>query len=137
MLDTKRLMFESNGPFDLVNITDEVTDIVRNGFIESGLVNIYSHGSTTAVVTMGSEEGIVDDFIATVKKIVPDGEYIHDEKTEHKNGMAHIRSGILGTGVTIPFTKKRMYLGMFQQIYFIDLDTVKREREIIIQILGE
>lgn len=137
MLDTKKLMFESNGPFDMVNITDEVINIVRNGFIESGLINVYSHGSTTAVVTLGAEEGIKEDFIETVKKMVPDGSYQHDETTEHKNGMAHVRSGLLGTGVTVPFTKKRLYLGMFQQIYFIDLDTVKREREIIIQIMGE
>lgn len=137
MLDTKRLMFESHGPFDMVNVTDEVTDLVRNGFIESGLVNIYSHGSTTAVVTLGSEDGILEDFQDLVKKLVPDGAYKHDETTDHKNGMAHIRSGLLGTGVTVPFTKKRLYLGMFQQVYFVDLDTVRREREVIVQIIGE
>lgn len=137
MLDTKKLTFESHGPFDMVNLTEEITDIVRNGFIESGIINVYSHGSTTAVVALGSEDGIVEDFIQTVKKLVPDGEYKHDVKMGHKNGVAHVQSALLGTNISIPFTKKRLYLGMFQQIYFVDLDFVKREREIIVQMIGE
>lgn len=137
MIDTKKLTFESQGPFDMVNLTNELTDIVRNGFIESGIINIYSHGSTTAVVALGSEDGIVEDFVQTVKKIIPEGEYNHDVKMGHKNGVSHVRSGILGTSISVPFTKKRLYLGMFQQIFFVDLDYVKREREIIIQIIGE
>ncbi len=137
MIDTKRLTFESHGPFDMVNLTDEINDIVRNGFIESGIVNVYSHGSTSAIVTLGSEDGIEEDFARTVENMVPEGNYKHDEKMDHKNGVSHIRSGVLGTSVTIPFTKKRMYLGMFQQIFFVDLDYIKREREIIIQIVGE
>ena len=137
MIDTKKLTFEAHGPFDMVNLTDEIIDIVRNGFIESGVVNIYSHGSTTAMVALGSEDGILEDFVETVKKIIPEGSYKHDEKMGHKNGVSHVRSGILGTGLNIPFTKKRLYMGMFQQIYFVDLDYIKREREVIIQIVGE
>ncbi|HPH78580.1 MAG TPA: secondary thiamine-phosphate synthase enzyme YjbQ [bacterium] len=137
MLDTKKLTFESKGPFDLINLTEELINIVRNGFIESGIVNIYSHGSTSAVVTLGSEDGLEEDFVEAVKRIVPEGVYKHDEKMDHKNGVAHIRSAILGTGVTLPFTKKRLYMGMFQQVYFVDLDFVTREREVIIQIIGE
>lgn len=137
MVETKKLTFKSNGPFDLVNLTDEVTKIVRNGEIHNGLVSIYSHGSTTAVVTLGSEDGLEEDFIESLKKIVPEGKYKHDEETDHKNAVSHIRSSILGTQVAIPFSNKRVYLGMFQQIYFVDLDLVEREREVIIQILGE
>lgn len=137
MVETKKLTFKSNGPFDLVNLTDEVTKIVRNCEIHNGLVSIYSHGSTTAVVTLGSEDGLEEDFIEALKKVTPEGNYKHDEKTDHKNAVSHIRSSLLGTQVVIPFNNKRVYLGMFQQIYFIDLDLVEREREVIIQILGE
>jgi secondary thiamine-phosphate synthase enzyme len=137
MLDTKKLTFESSGPFDLINLTEELTNIVRNGFIESGIVTVYSHGSTSAIMTLGSEDGLEEDLVETIKKLVPEGNYKHDEKMDHKNGVSHIRSSILGTGVNIPFTNKRMYLGMFQQVYFVDLDFVTREREIIVQIIGE
>ena len=137
MIETKKITFETNGSFDMVNLTKEITNMIRNGSIQSGMVNIYSHGSTTAMVTLGSEEGIKEDFIETVKKLVPDGSYKHDEKTNHHNGVSHIRSAILGTGLNIPFAHKRMFLGMFQQIYFLDLDSIKREREVIVQIIGE
>ena len=137
MIDTKKITFETNGPFDLVNITKEITSLIRNGSIESGIVSIYSHGSTTAIVTLGSEDGIKEDFIDAVKRIAPEGKYKHDEKMSHNNGVAHVQSALLGTGLTLPFAHKRMFLGMFQQIYFVDLDFVKREREVIVQILGE
>ncbi len=137
MIDSKKIVFETSGSFDMVNLTKEITTLIRNGSIESGVVNIYSHGSTAAIVTLGSEEGIKEDFIEAVKRIIPDGKYKHDEKTNHRNGVSHIRSAILGTGLSIPFSRKRMFLGMFQQIYFVDLDSIKREREVIVQIIGE
>lgn len=137
MIETKKITFETKGSFDLVNLTKEITGLIRNGAIESGVVNIYSHGSTTAMVTLGSEEGIKEDFIDMVKKLVPEASYKHDEKTNHHNGVSHLRSALLGTGLSVPFMHKRMMLGMFQQIYFVDLDLVEREREVIVQIMGE
>ncbi len=137
MIDTKKISFATKGGFDMVNLTKEVGRMIRNGSIESGIVNVYSHGSTTAVVTLGSEDGIREDFVEMVKKMVPEGKYKHDEWTEHHNGVSHMRSALLGTGLNIPFMHKRMFLGMFQQIYFVDLDSIEREREVIVQIIGE
>ncbi|MFA4930667.1 MAG: secondary thiamine-phosphate synthase enzyme YjbQ [Patescibacteria group bacterium] len=137
MIETKQLLFESEGPFGLVNLTDDVKSLIRNGQIENGVINIYSHGSTTGVVVLGGEEGLEEDFINMMKRLVPDGDYAHDQKTATNNGVAHLRSTLAGTGVTIPFARKRIYLGMFQQIYFIDFDFVKREREVIVQLMGE
>ena len=137
MIDTKKITFRSQGPFGMINITKKITDLVRNGQIENGMVNIYSHGSTTGIVILGSEEGVIEDFVDSIKRIVPDGHYLHDDNTDPDHGVAHIRSAITGTGVTIPFNHKRMYLGMFQQVFFVDYDLYEREREIIVQILGE
>lgn len=137
MIETQQLVFESQGPYNLVNITKDITEIVRNGKIEDGVVNVYSHGSTTGVIVLGSEEGLEDDFVNMLKRIVPEGEYIHDSKTSTKNGISHISSALVGTGVNVPFLRRRLQLGMFQQIYFIDFDFVQRERELIIQVMGE
>jgi thiamine phosphate synthase YjbQ (UPF0047 family) len=40
-------------------------------------------------------------------------------------------------GITIPFNNKRLFLGTWQQIVILDFDTRAREREIIIQLIGE
>jgi len=39
--------------------------------------------------------------------------------------------------LSIPVVKGKMTLGTWQQIVFIDFDNRKRERKIIVQIMGE
>jgi len=43
---------------------------------------------------------------------------------------------LMKPSLTIPLSKGRLSLGTWQQIVFIDFDNRKRERDIIIQILG-
>ena len=53
------------------------------------------------------------------------------------NGHSHVRASLLGPSLSIPFTNKKLILGTWQQIIFIELDVKPRNRELIIQILGE
>jgi thiamine phosphate synthase YjbQ (UPF0047 family) len=39
--------------------------------------------------------------------------------------------------LTVPFREKRMTLGTWQQIAFVDFDNRPRRRSIILQIMGE
>ncbi|MBU0647926.1 secondary thiamine-phosphate synthase enzyme YjbQ [Patescibacteria group bacterium] len=137
MIDVKKISFLSDGNGAMVNLTKEVANMIRNGSIEDGIINVYSHGSTTGMVVMGGEDGLDEDFVAMIERLVPEGPFKHDEMTDPNNGVAHMRSALVGTGVNIPFNGKRLQLGMFQQIFFVDFDLVKREREIIVQVMGE
>ncbi len=53
------------------------------------------------------------------------------------NGHSHVRATILGPSLTVPFNEKRLVLGTWQQIVFIELDVRPRKREVIVQIIGE
>ena len=53
------------------------------------------------------------------------------------NGYSHLRGQIQGQTLTIPFCKKKLTLGTWQQIVVIDFDTRTRKREIVVQIIGE
>jgi len=53
------------------------------------------------------------------------------------NGHSHVRASILGPSLTVPFNEKRLILGTWQQIVFLELDVKPRSREIIVQIIGE
>jgi thiamine phosphate synthase YjbQ (UPF0047 family) len=39
--------------------------------------------------------------------------------------------------MTVPFKEKKLMLGTWQAIVFIELDTRPRERELVVQVLGE
>jgi secondary thiamine-phosphate synthase enzyme len=53
------------------------------------------------------------------------------------NGHSHVRASMLGASLTIPFVNKRLTLGTWQQIVFVDFDNRPRSRRIVTQILGE
>jgi thiamine phosphate synthase YjbQ (UPF0047 family) len=48
-----------------------------------------------------------------------------------------VRASTLGASLTIPFVNKRLTLGTWQQIVFVDFDNRSRSRKLTVQILGE
>ncbi len=76
------------------------------------------------------------DIINITEKV--SGEiYAHDQTWHDGNGHSHLRSTLLGPSLTVPFAEKNLILGTWQQIILIDFDNRKREREIIIQLIGD
>jgi secondary thiamine-phosphate synthase enzyme len=63
--------------------------------------------------------------------------YEHDKTWHDGNGFSHLRSALVGPDITVPFARKSMYLGTWQQVVFLEFDNRPRDREIILQILGE
>jgi secondary thiamine-phosphate synthase enzyme len=53
------------------------------------------------------------------------------------NGHSHLRAALLKASLTVPFTNRRLTLGTWQQIVFVDFDVRPRQRELVIQMLGE
>jgi secondary thiamine-phosphate synthase enzyme len=53
------------------------------------------------------------------------------------NGPSHMRPSLLGPSLTVPFVKRRLTLGTWQQIIYVDFDIRPRHRELVVQIVGE
>jgi secondary thiamine-phosphate synthase enzyme len=101
-------------------------------------VTIFVPGSTGGITTIEYEPGLVQDLKTFFEKMAPkSGAYQHNIKWQDGNGYSHVRASLLGPGITVPFINGKMLLGKWQQIIFIDFDNRPREREIIIQIIGE
>jgi len=61
----------------------------------------------------------------------------HHLRWHDDNGHSHVRAALIGPSLTVPFVDKRLTLGTWQQIVFLDLDTSSRSRQLVLQILGE
>ena len=105
--------------------------------IKNGILNLSVVGSTGALTTCEFEPGLVQDLEDFFEKIIPKGNYNHDQAWGDGNGHSHLRASLIGPSLTIPFSDKELILGAWQQIIFIDFDNRKREREIVLQFLGE
>ncbi len=137
-VSTRYLNFPTKGDGDIINITNEVSGAISKSKLTGGVVTVFVPGATGAVTTIEYESGLVSDFKAMLERIAPQGiEYMHNLKWGDGNGHSHIRASLLGPSLSVPFAGGTMMLGTWQQIIFIDLDNHPRDRELIVQIVGE
>jgi len=137
-VETRSVVFTTEAEMDAVDITKDIADLLGDSSVSNGVVTVFVPGSTGAVATMEFEPGLVNDMRELFEKLAPADHYYHHEERWHdKNGHSHVRASLIGASVTVPFHDKRMMLGTWQQIVFFDFDVRARERELIVQIIGE
>jgi secondary thiamine-phosphate synthase enzyme len=128
----------AKGFSDVVDITGEVRKAVSSSELDDGIVTVFVPGSTAGVTTIEFEGGAVEDLKEAVERIAPrDIDYAHNARWGDGNGFSHVRSALLGPSITVPFKKKKLLLGTWQQIVLVDFDNRPRTREIVVQAVGE
>jgi len=138
MVRTKQISISTKGKNEILNITEQVAKVIEDSGVNSGIVCIFLPGATGALTTIEYEEGLLRDYRRFWDKIAPqDMDYAHDLRWHDKNGHSHVRASLQGASLTIPFTDKKLLLGTWQQIVLLDFDVRSRERDVILQILGE
>ncbi len=135
---TKNIQIKSKSENDIIDITDQVSKIVKESKVENGAVIVFVVGSTAAITTIEYEPGLQKDFPEMLSRLVPkEIEYAHDNTWHDGNGHSHVRASLNGPSLAIPIIEGRLTLGTWQQIVLVEMDTRPRERKIIIQVLGE
>jgi len=138
MIYSETINLSTRGFSDIVDITDPVGSAIERSKIENGLVTVFCPGSTGSVTTIEYETGVVRDLQKTIEKIVPsDVPYEHDRRWGDGNGFSHVRAALMKPSLTFPLIKGRLSLGTWQQIVFIDFDNKKRERKLLVHVIGE
>jgi secondary thiamine-phosphate synthase enzyme len=138
-IETHRLNVSTKGHCHVVDLSALVEAALRKGTIRNGLATAFVVGSTAAVSTTEFEPGLVQqDLRAAYDRIAPeDADYLHEATWHDDNGHSHVRATITGPSITVPLVEGRLTLGTWQQIVLLEFDTRPRQREVIVQILGE
>ena len=138
MIHSETISLSTKGFGDILDITHHVDAMIDRSRIENGLVTVFCPGSTGAVTTIEYESGVLRDLQRAIEKIVPsDIPYEHDRRWGDGNGFSHVRAALMKPSLSIPMVKGRLALGTWQQIVFIDFDNRRRERNILVQVIGE
>ena len=138
MTFSETISLSTKGSSDILDITHHVDAVIDRSRIENGLVTVFCPGSTGSVTTIEYESGMVRDLQKAIGKIVPSNiPYEHDKRWSDGNGFSHVRAALMKPSLTIPLIEGRLALGTWQQIVFIDFDNRRRERNLIVQIMGE
>ena len=125
------------------NFGDDLGMIVRTNDAGHG-GGLFHEGQnlvriTKTRLTTEYEPGLAShDLAAAYEKFAPrDGAYEHERTWHDDNGHSHVRATFTGPSVTVPLVDGRLTLGTWQQIVLLDFDTRERQREIIVQVVGE
>lgn len=138
MVFSETISFSTRGFSDIIDITDQVESVAKRSKIENGLVTIFCPGSTGAVTTIEYESGVLRDLQKAIERIVPSNiPYEHDQRWGDGNGFSHVRAALMKPSLTIPILNGNLSLGTWQQIVFIDFDNRRRQRNLVVQVLGE
>jgi secondary thiamine-phosphate synthase enzyme len=128
----------TGGNVDVHDISQAVAEVVARSELLAGTVTIFCPSSTSALTTVEFEPGCVADLRRMFEDLVPSNRaYDHNATWDDGNGHSHMRAALLGPSLTIPFTGRRMTLGRWQQIIYVDFDIRPRTRELIVQVMGE
>lgn len=120
----------------LYDITTEVVSAVKSSNIDSGIVSVYSRGSTCAIMIQENwDESVQNDVICLLNKLIPHGVWEHDR--QDNNGDAHLKSGLIGASQTIPVIDGKPGLSTWQNIFFCEFDGPREQREVIVTIIAD
>jgi secondary thiamine-phosphate synthase enzyme len=135
---TKVVQLRSSKENDIIDVTKQTLDALRESGLNNGIINVFVAGSTAAITTIEYEPGLRHDFPKMLSRIAPkDIQYRHDETWHDGNGHSHVRASLVGPSLTVPFSNGVLILGTWQQIVMLEMDTKPRERVLTMQILGE
>ena len=138
MVSTHTENISTTGQGDAHDLTQTVANAVGRSNIASGVATVFVVGSTAGITTIEFEPGAVHDLNALFESLAPRrGEYRHHLRWGDDNGSSHVRAALLGPSVTIPFSNRTLHLGTWQQIMLMEFDTGPRDREVIVQIVGQ
>jgi secondary thiamine-phosphate synthase enzyme len=135
---TARRSIQTRGNGHIVDLTRDVAAAVSASGIREGIATVFVTGSTAAITTLEFEPGLVHDLDAAFERLYPrEMEYRHHERWGDDNGHSHVRASMLGPSLVVPVTGGELALGTWQQIVLVDFDTRSRDREFLVQTLGD
>jgi secondary thiamine-phosphate synthase enzyme len=138
MIYSETISIDTKGFNDTIDVTPRVIEVLNRSRIADGLVTVFCPGSTCAITTIEYESGVLKDLQKAIERIAPSNIlYEHDKRWGDGNGFSHVRAALMKPSLAFPLVKGKLTLGTWQQIVFIDFDNRRRERNILVHVMGE
>lgn len=138
MIVTTRLTVDTLGDGQVFDLNEEVKRRVADSGVHDGHVTIFTTHTTNGVTIMEYEPGLVQDLNDSMERMIPRSvPYQHNILNNDINGHSHTRAVMIGQSLVVPVQGGLLLLGMHQHVVLIDLDARPRQRELVIQIMGE
>jgi secondary thiamine-phosphate synthase enzyme len=133
----KELWFETTRRRQLINITPDVNQCLRESGIKEGLLLCNAMHITASVFINDDESGLHHDFEAWLEKLAPEKPYHQYQHNGFEdNADAHIKRTLMGREVVVAVTNGKLDFGTWEQIFYGEFDG-KRRKRVLVKIIGE
>jgi secondary thiamine-phosphate synthase enzyme len=133
---TKYLWFNTKKRKEIIHITNDVEQAVKESGIKEGFVLVSAMHITAGVIVNDNESGLHEDIFEWLEKLAPYGPPYKHHMTGEDNGDAHLKSILVHHEVILPITEGKLDLGPWQRVFYLEFDG-RRNKRLIIKVLGE
>ena len=133
----KELWFELPKRRQLVNMTPQVLECLRESGIKEGLLLCNAMHITSSVFINDDESGLHNDIERWLERLAPEkphNQYKHN--TYEDNADAHLKRTVMGREVVVAITEGKLDFGPWEQIFYGEFDG-KRRKRVLVKIIGE
>jgi len=120
------LTVKTSSRIEMVDITRQVADAVRDEGVEDGLAVVFVPHTTAGVtINENADPDVARDIRRHLEQLVPAGAgYAHAEG----NADAQIKSSLFGPSLVLIVSGGRPVLGTWQAVYFCEGDGPRRRK---------
>lgn len=119
-------------------ITGEILRHLPEELPNEGLLNVFvKHTSCGLTINENADPAVRTDLDKILDRLVPENQPYYDHVQEGADDMpAHAKSSILNVSLTIPITKGRLNLGIWQGIYLCEFRDYGGPRSIVLTVMS-
>lgn len=133
----EELWFHTSTRRAFINITPEVTRVLKASGIQEGLVLVNAMHISASVFINDDEAGLHADFERFLERLAPENphdQYAHNGYED--NADAHLKRQIMGRDVVVAITNGALDFGPWEQIFYGEFDGM-RDKRVLVKLIGE
>jgi len=133
----KELWFETKTRRELINITPQIAQCVKESGVKEGLILVNAMHITASVFINDDENGLHQDMEKWLERLAPElphNQYAHN--TYEDNADAHLKRTIMGREVVVAISNGQLDFGTWEQIFYGEFDG-KRKKRVLVKIIGD
>ncbi len=133
---SKEIEFSTEKHREVVDLTDEVMEAIRESDIEDGIMVAQLPHATSMLVLNESEAGVKQDILDKLDDFAPEQESYKHDRIDN-NAHSHIKAALVGSSRVLPIIEGKLIRGTWQSFLVIEEDGPRSRRSLVIFILGE
>ncbi len=138
MVHQEEIGLQTTGHGHMQDLTGQIETVVKRSGITTGIAHVFAVGSTAAVGLIELEPGLQRDLPEMLDRLIPPSrDYGHEQAWHDGNGHSHLQSTLLGSSVTVPVGNNSLILGTWQQVFHLECDVRRRQRTLVVTVVGE